>query len=111
MGRHGSGSFLARGRKLSLTSSPGHHGRRNDRLGRLRRSISGGPTLRGYPGHGIISCKPILASAHWRSISDSFLSLDSPNQLEYFDFLSDVLELLGSDALSEVLAQEPTFRR
>jgi hypothetical protein len=62
------------------------------------------------PGHMIIARKLMLASAPWRTISDSFFSLNPPNQLEYFDF-SDVLELLGSAALNEVLSQEPIFCR
>jgi hypothetical protein len=38
-------------------------------------------------------------------------TLNSPEQLECFDFLSDVFELLSSDALDEVLAPDPIFCR
>jgi hypothetical protein len=58
----------------------------------------------------ITSCKPMLEVALAINVRYA-LSLDSPNQLECLDFLSDVLELLGSDAFNEVLVQEPILRR
>jgi hypothetical protein len=56
-----------------------------------------------------------ICNTQWRSnamgIEKAILSLGSPHYSECFDLLFDVLKLLGSRALYDVLAQKPISRR